>query len=78
MYEDGLNLRRVALTVMPSHCTDLCFFTCSSIGSTCRVVRLDVAPKSVIWERYDTQCGVNGTEYVPYLMEYKMPGIVVE
>ena len=62
-----VELRRVAPKVQPGH---MVLIYASSpvrqLAGKCRVVRLDVAPKSVIWERYRNQCGVTEAEYEAY------------
>jgi len=62
-----VELRRVAPTVHPGH-TVLIYASSPvrQLVGTCRVVRLDVAPKSAIWKRYGNQCGVTETEYDSY------------
>ena len=62
-----VELRRVAPTVQPGHI--VLIYASSPVRQlvgTCRVVRLDVAPKSAIWERYRNQCGVTEAEYEAY------------
>ena len=62
-----VELRRVAPKIQPGQ---IVLIYASSpvrqLAGTCRVVRLDVAPKSAIWERYRNQCGVTEAEYEAY------------
>ena len=62
-----VELRRVAPTIQPGHI--VLIYASSPVRQlvgTCRVVRLDVAPKLAIWERYGSQCGVTKAEYEGY------------
>lgn len=62
-----VELRRVAPTVEPGHI--VLIYASSPVRQLlgkCRVVSLDVGPKSAIWERYGSQCGVTEAEYEAY------------